>query len=42
MNRRGKTYTFPFDPNNRQPYQVNLKVKGDNNNAYRISVMACR
>lgn len=40
---RGKTYSFPFEsPNNRQPYQVNLKVKGDNNNAYSASVMACR
>lgn len=40
---RGKTYTFPFEsPNNRQPYQVNFRVKGDNNNAYRLSVMACR
>jgi hypothetical protein len=40
---RGKKYTFPFEsPNNRQPYQVNLKVKGDNNNAYTIAVAACR
>lgn len=40
---RGKKYSLPFaSPDGNQPYQVNLKVKGDNNNAYTIAVTACR
>jgi hypothetical protein len=39
----GQTYSLAFQsPTERQPYQINLNINGDNNNVYTISVMACR
>lgn len=39
----GETYSLPFEsPIDKQPYQVNFKIAGANNNTYTISVMACQ
>ncbi|MGK7926251.1 MAG: hypothetical protein AB4290_13580 [Spirulina sp.] len=39
---RGRTYTLPFQsPTGEQPYQVNFRVGGANNNAYNIAVVGC-
>ena len=39
---RNKIYTLPFQSATlRQPVQVNMRVGGANNNAYRVSVQAC-
>lgn len=40
---RGETYSLTFQsPTQRQPYQVNIRVGGSNNNAYSISVLGCQ
>ncbi|WP_245927613.1 hypothetical protein [Aphanothece hegewaldii] len=41
--KRGETYTLPFQSSTeKQPYQVNFNISGANNNAYTISLMACK
>jgi hypothetical protein len=40
---RGQSYSLPFQSaTGRQPYQVNFNISGANNNAYTISIMACK
>ena len=39
---RDKTYSLPFQSGTeRQPYQVNFRIGGSENNAYTISVLGC-
>jgi hypothetical protein len=41
--KRGEAYSLPFQSaTGRQPYQVNFNIGGANNNAYTISIMACK
>ncbi len=36
-------YNQPFrTPTSRQPFQINTKIKGTRNTAYRVSVLACQ
>ncbi len=40
---RGEGYSLTFQtPTSNQPYQVNVRVGGANNNAYNISVLGCQ
>lgn len=40
---RDTTYTMLFQsPTNDQPFQINFRIGGPNNNAYVISALACR
>ena len=40
---RGESYSLTFQtPTSNQPYQVNVRVGGSNNNAYTISVLGCQ
>jgi hypothetical protein len=39
---RGKTYSLTFNsPTGEQPYQINFRIGGPNNNVYTISVAGC-
>jgi hypothetical protein len=39
---RGETYSLTFKtPTEKQPYQINVRVGGSNNNAYTISILGC-
>jgi hypothetical protein len=39
---RNETYSLTFQtPTEKQPYQVNFRVGGSNNNAYTISILGC-
>ena len=41
--RRFYLYNQPFrTPTGRQPFQINTRIKGSRNTAYRVSVLACQ
>jgi hypothetical protein len=41
--RRFYLYQQPFrTPTNKQPFQINSRITGDRNTAYRVSILACQ